>query len=50
LLIEKNLFSMMYPCTRIPVFCLIGLATGHSELPTEKLEHAQQQARGPHDQ
>ncbi|CAK9229294.1 unnamed protein product [Sphagnum troendelagicum] len=25
-------------------------ATGNSELPTEKLEDAQQQARGPHDQ
>jgi hypothetical protein len=49
-MIEKNLFSMMYTCTHFPVFCLIGLATRHSELPTERLEHAQQQAHGPQDQ
>jgi len=49
-LIEKNQFSMMYPCTHFPVLCLLGLVAGRGELPTERLEHTQQQAGGPHHQ
>jgi hypothetical protein len=49
-LIEKNQFSMMYPCTHFPVLCFIGLVAGRGELPTERLEHTQQQAGGPHHQ
>jgi hypothetical protein len=41
---------MMYPCTHFPVLCLLGLVAGRGELPTERLEHTQQQAGGPHHQ
>ncbi len=41
---------MMYPCTHFPVLCFIGLVAGRGELPTERLEHTQQQAGGPHHQ
>ncbi len=40
----------MYPCTHFPTFCLIRLIIGYNDLPTKRLEHAQQYINGSHDQ